>query len=582
MSSITNGGDRIASVLVEQGVKFLFTLCGGHISPILVGAKQRGIRVVDVRHEVDAVFAADAVFRLTGVPGVAAVTAGPGVTNTITAIKNAQLAQSGVVLLGGAAATLLKGRGALQDIDQQALFAPHVKWAATAKAVRDLVPLLEKAFAVARAGVPGPVFLECPVDLLYGEALVREWYGASSKGGGLAGAGLRFYMRRHARKLFAGADRHQAQPRPEIPPPAPDRGEVRKAASRLRKARRPVLVLGGQVLLSSPGRDEAMELAKAVEAIGAPVYLAGGARGLLGAGHALQMRHKRREALREADLVLLAGIPSDFRLDYGRHVARKAFLISVNRSEADLRLNRKPDLGIHADPGLLLRGLAAQLAGKKPDWDGWLQTLRGRDGAREAEIDAQAAVAGERVNPVHLCREIDRALAAESVIVADGGDFVATAAYTVSPRGPLSWLDPGVFGTLGVGGGFALGAKLCRPEADVWIVYGDGSVAYSLAEFDTFARHGVAVIAIVGNDAGWTQIAREQIEVLHDDVGVVLARTDYHQVAEGYGGRGLLLTRREDVAGVLQQAVALARQGFPVLVNAHLDKTEFRKGSISM
>src|SRR5947209_1395076 len=577
-----NGGDRIASVLVERGVRFLFTLCGGHISPILVGAKHRGIRVVDVRHEVDAVFAADAVFRLTGVPGVAAVTAGPGVTNTITAIKNAQLAQSGVVLLGGAAATLLKGRGALQDIDQQALFAPHVKWAASAAAVRDLVPMLEKAFAVARAGVPGPVFLECPVDLLYDEALVRQWYGASSKGGGLAGVALRFYMQRHARKLFAGADRRAPRPRPAIPPPAPERSAVRKAASRLRKARRPVLVLGGQALLSSPTRPEAEELAKAVEALGAPVYLAGGARGLLGPGHALQMRHKRREALREADLVLLAGIPSDFRLDYGRHVGRKAFLLSVNRSEADLRMNRNPDLGIHADPGLLLRGLATELSGRKPRWEDWLKTLRTRDAEREREIDEQAAVAGERVNPVHLCREIDRALATESVIVADGGDFVATAAYTVSPRGPLSWLDPGVFGTLGVGGGFALGAKLCRPEADVWILYGDGSVAYSLAEFDTFARHGVAVIAIVGNDAGWTQIAREQIEVLHDDVGVVLARTDYHQVAEGYGGRGLLLTRRDDVASLLRQAVDLARQGFPVLVNAHLDKTEFRKGSISM
>ncbi|HEX3557055.1 MAG TPA: thiamine pyrophosphate-binding protein [Thermoanaerobaculia bacterium] len=577
-----NGGDRIASVLVEQGVRFLFTLCGGHISPILVGAKHRGIRVVDVRHEVDAVFAADAVFRLTGVPGVAAVTAGPGVTNTITAIKNAQLAQSGVVLLGGAAATLLKGRGALQDIDQRALFAPHVKWAASAAAVRDLVPLLEKAFAVARAGVPGPVFLECPVDLLYDEALVRQWYGASSKGGGLAGAALRFYMQRHAGRLFAGADRRVPRPRPTIQPPAPERSEVRKAASRLRKARRPVLVLGGQALLSSPTRPEAEELAKAVEALGAPVYLAGGARGLLGPGHPLQMRHKRREALREADLVLLAGIPSDFRLDYGRHVGHKAFLISVNRGEADLRMNRKPDLGVHADPGLLLRGLAAELSGGGRRWEDWLKTLRNRDAEREGEIDEQAAVTGERVNPVHLCREIDRALATESVIVADGGDFVATAAYTVSPRGPLSWLDPGVFGTLGVGGGFALGAKLCRPEADVWILYGDGSVAYSLAEFDTFARHGVAVIAIVGNDAGWTQIAREQIEVLHDDVGVVLARTDYHQVAEGYGGRGLLLTRRDDVAGVLRQAVTLARQGFPVLVNAHLDKTEFRKGSISM
>jgi acetolactate synthase-1/2/3 large subunit len=581
-----NGGDRIASVLVEQGVRFLFTLCGGHIAPILVGAKQRGIRVVDVRHEVDAVFAADAVFRLTGVPGVAAVTAGPGVTNTITAVKNAQLAQSALVVLGGAAATMLKGRGALQDIDQIPLFAPHVKWAASASTVRELVPMLEKAFAVARAGVPGPVFLECPIDLLYDEPLVREWYGASSKGKGLAALGLRLYLQRHATKLFAGADRVVASPRRIIPPPPPERGDARQAASRLAKAKRPVLVLGGQVLLSSTTRDEALGLAKAVEAIGAPVYLAGGARGLLGKGHPLQLRHKRREALREADLVLLAGIPNDFRLDYGKHVARKAYLISVNRSEQDLRMNRKPDLGVLADPGLLLRELAAVIsggsAGKGGSWEDWLGTLRGRDEEREGEIDRQAAIPAERVNPLQLCREIDRALAPESVIVADGGDFVATAAYTLSPRAPLSWLDPGVFGTLGVGGGFALGAKLCRPEADVWIIYGDGSVAYSLAEFDTFVRHGLPVIAVVGNDAGWTQIAREQIEILKDDVGTVLARTDYHKVAEGYGGKGLLLERGADVEAVLREALRLARAGLPVLVNAHLDKTEFRKGSISM
>lgn len=579
-----NGGDLVGRVLEKQGVRFLFTLCGGHISPILVGAKRLGIRVVDVRHEVDAVFAADAVFRLTGVPGVAAVTAGPGVTNTITAVKNAQLAQSAVVILGGAAATMLKGRGSLQDIDQMALFEPHVKWMASARFVRDLVPMLERAFDAARSGVPGPVFVECPVDLLYDASLVREWYGASSKGGGIAGTATRLYLKRHAGRLFAGADRHVPSPPRPIPAPAPEPGEVRKAADRLRKAKRPVLVLGGQILLSSSTREKAEELARAVEAIGAPVYLAGGARGLLGAGHRLQLRHKRKEALREADLVLLAGIPNDFRLDYGRQISRKAFLLSVNRSEADLRMNRKPDLGIHADSGLVLRGIASGSSawGGGERWSDWLGSLRARDEQREREIEEQAQVPGGRVNPIHLCREIDRALAPDSVIVADGGDFVATAAYTMSVRGPLSWLDPGVFGTLGVGGGFALGAKLCRPEADVWILYGDGSVAYSLAEFDTFARHGIPVIAVVGNDAGWTQIAREQIDVLKDDVGTVLARTDYHRVAEGYGGKGLLLERGEDAAAVLQEALRLAREGSPVLVNAHLDKTEFRKGSISM
>jgi acetolactate synthase-1/2/3 large subunit len=369
---------------------------------------------------------------------------------------------------------------------------------------------------------------------------------------------------------------------------------VRSAAERLLAAHRPVMLLGGQVLQSAPSDSAAQVLRQAVETLGIPTYLASGARGLLGAGHPLQLKHKRKEALREADLVLLAGIPCDFRLDYGRQIGRGAQLVSVNLHRDDLRLNRRPSLAVNADPGRFVRDLAAALgAGASGavgaigavgmrSWGAWLQNLRGRDDAREAEIDREAGVAGERVNPIRLCREIDRVLADESLLVADGGDFVATAAYTLSPRGPRTWLDPGVFGTLGVGGGFALGAKLCRPEADVWILYGDGSCAYSLAEFDTFARHGLPVVAVVGNDASWNQIAREQVEILKDDVGTVLARTDYHAVAEGYGGKGLLLRRNSEIAPALAEALRLSRAGSPVLVNAHLDKTEFRKGSISM
>jgi thiamine pyrophosphate-dependent acetolactate synthase large subunit-like protein len=644
-----NGGDRIAIGLVRQGVRFLFTLCGGHISPILVGAKRLGIRVVDVRDEAAAVFAADAVARLTGVPGVAAVTAGPGVTNTITAVKNAQLAQSPVVVLGGAAATLLKGRGALQDIDQMALIRPHVKWAAAARAVAELSPLLEQAFREARSGVPGPAFLECPIDLLYDEALVRQMYAmpaaSSAGGGGLGERALRLYMRRHLRRLFRpGPARYEppqftaggtdgsggrgalaAPPAPAAPGPggAEGRGsacrlsrhpswELRRAAALLARSERPVLVVGSQALLET---GAAGELAGAITALGAPVYLAGGARGLLGPDHPLQLRHRRKEALREADLVLLAGIPNDFRLDYGRHIGRRARLLMVNRDAAALHQNRRPQLAVHADPGRFLRALAALAAraavgssaraavgstahgggargapagkgsaARQGRWPGWIGALRLRDDAREREIAEQAAapVSGGLVNPLALCRAVDALLAPDSVIVADGGDFVGTAAYILRPRAPLSWLDPGVFGTLGVGGGFALGAKLCRPGADVWILYGDGSSAYSLAEFDTLARHGLPVIAVVGNDAGWSQIAREQVDMLHDDVGTVLARTDYHRVAEGYGGRGLSVARPEDVEPVLAEALRLSRAGSPVLVNALIGKTEFRKGSISI
>ena len=581
MGASMTGGDLVADVLVRQGVRFLFTLCGGHISPILVSAKARGVRVVDTRHEATAVFAADAVARLTGVPGFAAVTAGPGVTNTITALKNAQMAQSPLVLVGGATATLLRGRGALQDIDQMALVRPHVKRAIRVTRVRDLAPALEEAFRLSREGVPGPVFLECPVDLLYPESLVREWYTKTGKDArSLGERALRWYVGRHLGRVFGGdLSALRGAPSP-VPAPEPDEAHVRRAAALLSRAERPVLLVGSQALLSA---TEADALADAVRTLGVPVYFSGMARGLLGAGDPLQRRHKRKEALREADLVILAGVPCDFRLDYGSHIARRATLVSANRSREEIAKNRRPALAALGAPELFLRGLARLLSAPRPEWTAWRETLRSRDAARDAEIAGQAdADAPGGLNPLRVCRALDAALADDSVIVADGGDFVSAASYVLRPRRPLSWLDPGPFGTLGVGAGFALGAKLVRPSADVWVVYGDGSVGYSLAEADTFARHGLGIVALVGNDAGWTQIAREQVEVLKDDVGTVLAATDYERAAEGLGARGLRLDDPGRIDAVLQEARGLARGGRPVYVNARIGRTDFRKGSISM
>lgn len=573
-----SGGDLVADVLVKQGVPYVFTLCGGHISPILVSAKARGIRIVDVRDEVTAAFAADAVSRLTDTVGVAAVTAGPGVTNTLTAIKNAQLAQSPLVLLGGATGTILKGRGSLQDIDQMALFEPHVKWMAAVDRVADLVPALEQAFVEARLGVPGPVFVECPVDLLYEEKLVRDLYGVGKPARSMGEKALHWYLGRHLHRLFKGAGNVRAEEPPSIGPLEAGRGELKRAVSLLSKAERPLLLIGSQAMLNA-GRVDA--LAAAVERLGIPVYLSGMARGLLGASHDHHLRHQRRKALADADVVVLAGVPNDFRLDYGRHVRRRAKVISANLSDHDLTKNRRPTVGILADPGRFLEALADRLPAGS-GWQDWIGVLRERDEERERDIDARAEQETEHVNPIHLCREIDRALDDDSVVVADGGDFVATASYTVRPRGPLRWLDPGVFGTLGVGGGFAIGAQLARESAEVWLLYGDGSAAYSLAEFDTYARHRLPVIAVIGNDAGWTQIAREQVEILGDDCATVLRHNDYHVVAEGYGGEGILLERPEDVPEALARAKEIARSGRPVLINALIGKTDFRKGSISM
>lgn len=575
-----NGGEIVARVLQERGVRFLFTLCGGHISPILVESKRLGVRVIDVRHEVNAVFAADAVARLTGVPGVAAVTAGPGVTNTITAVKNAQMAQSPLVLLGGATATILEGRGSLQDIDQMALMKPHVKWARGVKRVKDIAAVLEHAFDRAQDGVPGPVFVELPVDLLYEADQVRHFYGLGGEAPKSLGAkALQAYLGWHVRRLFSGVRDPELSTRRQPAVTEIPAHEVSRAAAAIRRAERPILVIGSQATLIA---DEVAAVAGAVKRLGLPVYLSGMARGLLGKGHPLHLRHQRRVALKEADLVLLAGVPSDFRLDYGRHVRQSARLLSVNRDPVDLVKNRRPDQPLLGDPGRFLQALAHEVELDEATLGEWLATLRRRDAEREADIDVRAAQETQYVNPLKLFRELEPALGDDTVLVADGGDFVATASYTLSPRGPLSWLDPGVFGTLGVGGGFALGAKLCRPEAEVWILYGDGSAAYSLAEFDTFVRHQLPIYAIVGNDASWAQIAREQVEILEDDVGTVLRRTHYHTVAEGYGGRGILLDRPEMIGPTIEAARAAHKIGKPVLINTLLGKTDFRKGSISM
>jgi acetolactate synthase-1/2/3 large subunit len=577
-----HGGDVVAGCLARQGVRFLFTLCGGHISPILVGAKRLGIRVVDTRHEATAVFAADAVARMTGRPGVAAVTAGPGVTNSITALKNAQLAQSPLVLIGGATATVLAGRGALQDIDQVALVRPHVKWLVRVRRVRDLGAALERAFRVAQEGVPGPVFVETPVDLLYDEATVREWYGLKSEGGGrgLMARAEQAYLRWHLARLFDG-QAPAGGATPAAPgAPAPSSAAVSEAAALLARAERPVVLVGSQATLAA---GEVAALRDALERIGAPAYLAGMARGLLGPDSLLQRRHQRKQALREADLVVLAGVPADFRLDYGRQIGRRAKLVSVNRSAADLRKNRRPDLAVHADPALFLRALASEAPPPAGRFTAWLEALGVRDRAREAEIDAQAGEATSGgVHPLRLFRELDRLLEPGSVLVADGGDFVATAAYTLRPRGPLSWLDPGVFGTLGVGAGFALGARLLRPEADVWLLWGDGSAGYGLAEIDTFARHGLGVVAVIGNDASWAQIARDQVTILGDAVGTELAPTAYEKAAEGLGGRGLALDDSARAIETLSAARGLARQGRAVVVNVRLAASRFRSGSISI
>lgn len=589
-----HAGYVVGDVLRRHGIKCLYTLCGGHISPILQGASESGVRVVDLRDERSAAFAADASSRLTGKPGVVAVTAGPGVTNVVTAAKNAQLAQQPVVVLGGATATILRNRGSLQDIDQMELMRPVTKWCARASRVADIRPMMEYALRISAEGVPGPVFLEIAVDLLYPEHYIRETYrltiGADKMGDSLLGTlvskAIGLYMWRLFRLPHFGIPGSARIHRSATPD---GRWHCNRVAKALLTAKMPVLVIGSQAVVNmSP--DDATRLAKAVEQIGIPTFLGGSSRGLLGSKSNIQFRHKRSAALRQADLVVVAGFAFDFRLGYGLGIPLKTHIVAVNLDPKVLKMNRWPSHAIRAHPGLFLCGLADTLMARHDanlhvsveNRKDWFNILRERDHKRNEEIVASTTEDGHLIDPVHFFRCLDTKIGDNGVLVVDGGDFVATASYILRPRSPLSWLDPGVFGTLGVGGGFSVGALTSRPSSELWLIYGDGSCAYSLAEFDTYKRAGLAPIAIIGNDASWNQIARDQVRVLETEVGTTLRRTDYHIVAEGYGGKGLLLDDPTKIDATLNEAIELSKSGVAVCINVHLAASSFREGSLSI
>ncbi len=574
-----NGGQIIAKILQDHGVRHMFTLSGGHIAPIYVEAEKVGIKIIDVRHEASAVFAADALARMSGVIGVAAVTAGPGVTNTITALKNAQLAESPVLLLGGAAATLLKGRGALQDIDQMKLVQPHVKYAVRVKRIKEIRPQLYRAIRIAMKGTPGPVFIECPMDLLYEEDLVRDLYGKSeSSGKSLQGKLRNWYIRRHVNELFkTERSIHYTVSVLEDQPIASSK--IIEARKMIRASKRPVLLIGSGAVKHV---DRLKELARAVEDLGIPVYLGGMARGLLGKNSNVQYFHHRTKALKASDCIFLAGIPCDFRLNYGGHFSGKAKKIAISKNKEDLHKNLRADLKGYGDPSSFIISLQSGSGSTYQQWNSWHNTLRQREEDRKKEIEKIRLQKTADINPVHLFLQLEKRLPENSVIIADGGDFAATAAYTLKPRAPLKWLDPGVFGTLGSGGGFALGAALRYPDHYIWIIYGDGSAAYSLMEMDTFHKFGMKVCGIIGNNGSWEQIARDQVHILKRDTASVLPRSDYEKIAHAFGAQGEKVNTLEAFTSSVDRAIQAMDQQQPYLINAMIGTTDFRKGSISM
>ncbi|HMJ50994.1 MAG TPA: thiamine pyrophosphate-binding protein [Polyangiaceae bacterium] len=545
--SLVHGGRLVAQALKRHGTTHIFTLCGGHIQAIYDGCLDEGIRVVDVRHEQTAGHAADGYARVTGRPGVCAVTAGPGVTDVVTAAANAQRAGVPMVIIGGAGPRLLSDMGSLQDMDCVTLMRSVTKWSVQVPDVSRIVEYIDSAFRVAQANLPGPVFLEMPLDLL----------------------------------MNMGDDAAPTATAPLASPPRPagDPAGIAEAQGILRTSQRPVFLVGSQIRWSP--KKEA--LATFADRIGAPFYLNGMARGGIPHAHRTRMSRSRRFALGNTDAAFVFGTPFDFRVDYGRDGtwSADAKIVQIDLDGNELGRNRRVDVGLHADSGLVLEQLAAAAEAKKLDFSAWLGKVREDENKRQAQIDAHATSTNNPPHPIYVCAEVGKRLRANDVVIGDGGDFVATAAYVLKLEWPQMWMDPGPLGTLGVGPGYAMAAQLARPDAKVVLIYGDGAFGLHGLEFEAMVRQKIPVVAIIGNDAGWTQIRRGQVELYGEEraVATALDYTRYDEVVRAVGGFGAWVTQPAELGPALDQAFAAK---VPACVNVKLGASDFRKGAISV
>jgi acetolactate synthase-1/2/3 large subunit len=545
-----HGGRVVAKALKAEGVPYVFTLCGGHVMAIYDGCIDEGIRVIDVRHEQTAAHAADGWARVTGRPGVAIVTAGPGLTDAVTGVASAHRANIPMLIFGGQGPRRFADMGSLQDMNHVELMRPITKWAAAVPEGRRLAEYVSMAFRVATTNVPGPVYLEMPLDQLlsnYDEEQVvfPKQYRTEA---GIAG----------------------------------DPVYVERALELVLKAQRPVALVGSQ-LRWSKRRDA---LPRFAQTFGMPIYFNGLGRGSLPPGNPYFFSQTRKDALRQADVALVFGTPLDFRLGYGRetHFNPSGAVIQIDLDGAEIGRNRQIDVGIVGDTGLVMQQLADVAASQgfnaamvKP----WLDEIRQRERQKWERMREEMESGAEPINPLRACKEIADVLTKDAIVVGDGGDFVATAASILPIHEQGHWLDPGPLGTLGVGPGYAMAAKLAKPQSPVLIVYGDGSFGLHGLEFEAMVRQKIAVVGVVGNDAGWTQIRRGQVQLYGEEraVASALSYTRYDRVVEAVGGHGEYVERPEQIRPALERALAA---GKPALVNIKLGSSDFRKYALSV
>ena len=541
-----HGGAHAVAAARRHGAATMFTLSGGHVFPLYDGAVTADppMRIVDVRHEQTAVFAAEATARLSLMPGLAVLTAGPGVTNGVSAITAAHFNGAPLVVIGGRAPDHRWGMGSLQEIDHPALLQAVTKRAWTEHETARVGPAVDEAFRIAAAPHRGPVFLDASLEALFGTSPAAPGPEAGRQTAG------------------RGGDQTGQ----------PDPAAVAAIAGLLAQARRPVLILGTDVWLD--GAHEAARLA--AEELRLPVIANGQGRGILEAGHDLLVSRARRVALGEADLVIVAGTPLDFRLGYGefggKNGAPPARVVHVADAPGQLAGHRELAGAAAGDLAVFFTELAGAASAARPWEAGWLPRLQA---AREQAMAADAPLLASEADPIHPLRvygELARILEPDAVVIGDGGDFVSYAGKYIEPRRPGGWLDPGPYGCLGSGLGYAIAARVARPSAQVVLLLGDGAAGFSLMDADTLVRHRLPVVMICGNNGIWG-LEKYPMRALYGyDVAADLQpQCRYDQVVTALGGAGELVTRPAEIGPALRRAFD---SGVPYLVNVATDPAD--------
>jgi len=536
MESAKHAGDAAVAVSKAYGVETMFTLSGGHVFPLYDGAKHEGMRILDVRHEQSAVFAAEATARLTRKPGLAVLTAGPGITNGISGVATAHFNGSPVVVMGGRAPQSRWGSGALQEMDHPPLLAPITKLAFTASGADSIGQDVEMAFRTAVAPHRGPVFLDFAMD-----------------------------------HLFAPSPEHESQT--QTPSPLePDPDALRSIAKLLAEAERPVLVYGSDVWM-----DRAEEAARDfAEGWRLPVIPNGQGRGILPAGHELLVTRARGAAFAQADLVIVIGTPLDFRLGYGwfggKDGAPPAKVVHIADAPSHLATHTRPVVSASGDLSVVLwsLGTACGDAGVKPGrYADWTARLAQTAAAAAADDAGLLTADSDPIHPMRIYGELSKVLAEDAVVIGDGGDFVSYAGKYVESRQPGNWLDPGPYGCLGTGLGYAMAARLARPSSQVALLLGDGAAGFSLMDVDTLVRHRLPVVMICGNNGVWG-LEKHPMQLLYGyDVAADLQpQCRYDQVVTALGGGGELVTKPSEIGPALRRAFD---SGVPYMVNIATD-----------